>query len=46
MKTESNLDSFDWNLEDFEEIEALEIEDFPEIYRDIQQENGENYVTF
>ena len=32
----SELDLFEWNLEDFEEIEALEMEDFPEIYRDTQ----------
>ena len=39
MKTESDLDLFEWNLEDFDEIEALEIQDFPEIYRDTNEDS-------
>ena len=35
---ENSLDLFVWNLEDFQEIESLKLEDFPELYRENEEE--------
>ena len=34
----NELDLFEWNLDDFEELEPLKLEDFPEMYRENEEQ--------